>query len=100
MCIHAKMKVRVHLLNEDGNRIDQVIETDPRPHAAVENVPRTKVPFIGHQPLLNKKEHHRAHRTVYRQCGTKQTVIVADRSDGAWVSGSPARAGNSSAMTT
>jgi len=78
--LHAKVKCRYHTINEDGERITEIVETTPGRMILSELLPRhPNVPFSVLNQVLTKKEITNMIDTVYRHCGQKETVIFCDR---------------------
>ncbi len=78
--LHAKVKARYHTVDENGERVTEIVETTPGRMILSELLPRHhKVPFSVLNQVLTKKEITNMIDTVYRHCGQKDTVIFCDR---------------------
>ncbi len=78
--LHAKVKCRYHGVDENGERITEIVETTPGRMILSELLPRhPNVPFSVLNQVLTKKEITNMIDTVYRHCGQKETVIFCDR---------------------
>ena len=78
--LHAKVKCRYHTVDENGERITEIVETTPGRMILSELLPRhPNVPFSVLNQVLTKKEITNMIDTVYRHCGQKETVIFCDR---------------------
>ncbi|MEM7679620.1 MAG: DNA-directed RNA polymerase subunit beta', partial [Pseudomonadota bacterium] len=78
--MHAKVKCRYRGVDSEGNETSEIVESTPGRMLLSEILPRNKeVPFETINRVLTKKELTNVIDTVYRHCGTKQTVIFCDR---------------------
>jgi DNA-directed RNA polymerase subunit beta' len=78
--LHAKIKSRYETIDEEGNKVVQIVESTPGRILISELLPRnTKVPFSLINQVLTKKELTNIIDEVYRHCGQKDTVIFCDR---------------------
>ncbi|KAA5604283.1 DNA-directed RNA polymerase subunit beta' [Roseospira marina] len=78
--LHARIKCRVDLVDENGDRQIKVVETTPGRLRIYALLPRDKhVPFSIINRLLRKKDLQDVIDVVYRHCGQKETVIFCDR---------------------
>ena len=78
--MHAKIKSRYHTVDEEGNRVTQIVETTPGRMIMSELLPRhPRVPFDLINRVLTKKDISNLIDVVYRFCGQKETVIFCDR---------------------
>ncbi|MBI1300322.1 MAG: DNA-directed RNA polymerase subunit beta' [Alphaproteobacteria bacterium] len=78
--LHAKIKCRYHTVDENGERLTQIVESTPGRMLLSELLPRhPKVPFDVLNQVLTKKEISNMIDVVYRHCGQKDTVIFCDR---------------------
>ncbi len=78
--LHAKIKCRYHGVDENGDRLTEIVETTPGRMILSELLPRhPNVPFSVLNQVLTKKEITNMIDTVYRHCGQKDTVIFCDR---------------------
>ena len=76
--MHSKIKGRVQVLNEDGNKTTKVVETTPGRMFIGKLLPDA-VPYETVNQLMTKKNISKVIDTVYRACGQKETVIFCDR---------------------
>ena len=80
MTLHAKVKARWVTVDEEGEKVTQIVETTPGRMLVADLLPRTpKVPFDTVNTLLTKKAIGSVIDTVYRHTGQKDTVIFCDR---------------------
>jgi DNA-directed RNA polymerase subunit beta' len=78
--LHAKIKCRYELTDDEGNRTVQLIDSTPGRMLMADLLPAHKnVPFSVINQVLTKKELTNMIDTVYRFCGQKDTVIFCDR---------------------
>ncbi len=78
--LHAKIKARLPLVDDEGETALQTVETTPGRLQLYEILPRHKnVPFRLINRVLTKKEIGEVIDTVYRHCGQKESVIFCDR---------------------
>ena len=78
--LHAKIKARLEITNNDGTFEKKIIETTPGRLLISEVLPKNKyVPFSLINKILSKKELASLIDIVYRYCGQKDTVIFADK---------------------
>ena len=77
--LHTKIKARIKTVNQDGDVVEEVVDTTPGRMLIGQELPLNKnVPFSTVNRLLTKKEISRAIDTVYRHCGQKETVLFCD----------------------
>lgn len=80
LTLHTKITSRYETVDEDGNAIQQRVQTTPGRMLISEILPRNhRIPFDLINKLLTKKEISNLLDQVYRHCGQKETVIFADR---------------------
>ena len=80
VALHAKVKARLEITDDEGRRRTAVVETTPGRMMLAQLVPNNpNVPFSLVNRLLTKKEISNVIDVVYRHCGQKETVIFADR---------------------
>jgi len=80
LSLHAKIKARYHMVDENGKPIVKVVDATPGRMMLAEVLPRhPNVPFDLINRLLTKKEITELIDVVYRHCGQKETVIFCDR---------------------
>ncbi|MBM2577156.1 DNA-directed RNA polymerase subunit beta' [Jannaschia sp. Os4] len=78
--LHAKVKVRMPQIDEDGQEVMQTFETTPGRARLGSMLPlNAKAPFDLVNRLLRKKEVQQVIDTVYRYCGQKESVIFCDQ---------------------
>ncbi len=78
--LHAKIKCRFETVDEDGNRVRQLVEATPGRMLLSELLPKSpNVPFEVVNRILTKKDVSNLIDVVYRHCGQKETVIFCDR---------------------
>lgn len=78
--MHAKIKCRYHTVNENGDKVAEIVETTPGRMILSDLLPRNaNVPFDLLNQTLTKKELTNLIDVVYRHCGQKDTVIFCDR---------------------
>jgi DNA-directed RNA polymerase subunit beta' len=78
--LHAKVKGRFTIIDEDGSEVTQVQETTPGRMLLGEVLPKVPgVKFALVNQLLTKKAISALIDSVYRGCGQKETVIFCDR---------------------
>ncbi|MGH1402606.1 MAG: DNA-directed RNA polymerase subunit beta' [Alphaproteobacteria bacterium] len=78
--MHAKVKCRYHTVDENGERLTEIVDSTPGRMILSELLPRhPNVPFSVLNQVLTKKEITNMIDTVYRHCGQKETVIFCDR---------------------
>jgi len=78
--LHAKVKGRFRMVDDEGNETIEVHETTPGRLLLGELLPRNKgVKFALVNQLLTKKAISGLIDAVYRNCGQKETVIFCDR---------------------
>ena len=78
--LHSKIKSRLTWIDQKGNPEVIVVETTPGRMLISEILPRnTKISFDLINKLLTKKEISHVIDEVYRHCGSKVTVVFADR---------------------
>ena len=77
--LHAKIKVRLEITDDDGKRVTKLVETTPGRVILSEVLPTTgKVPFSLINRQIGKKQVAEILGIVYRECGQKETCIFAD----------------------
>ncbi len=80
LSLHAKIKCRYHTVDEDGNKVQTLVESTAGRMILSEFLPRhPNVPFDVINRVLTKKELTNMIDTVYRHCGQKETVIFCDK---------------------
>ena len=78
--VHAKIKVRLPQIDEEGNQIQVRFDTTPGRVRLGSLLPlNAKAPFELVNRLLRKKEVQKIIDTVYRYCGQKESVIFCDQ---------------------
>ena len=78
--LHSKIHARFETVDENGNEIQQRVETTPGRFLLGEVLPRhPKVPFNVVNRTMTKKEISNLIDIVYRHCGQKDTVVFCDR---------------------
>ncbi len=78
--LHAKIKCRYHTVDENGERLTEIVDSTPGRMLLSELLPRhPNVPFSVLNQVLTKKEISNMIDVVYRHCGQKDTVIFCDR---------------------
>ena len=78
--LHSKIKCRLEWIDQKGNPQVIMVETTPGRMLISEILPRnTKISFDLINKLLTKKEISHVIDEVYRHCGSKETVVFADR---------------------
>ncbi len=78
--LHSKIKCRYEAVDENGQKIMQVVSSTPGRMLISEILPKhVKLPFSVVNKLMTKKEVSNLIYEVYRHCGQKETVIFADR---------------------
>ena len=79
--LHAKVKCRIHTVDQEGELHPKLVETTPGRLLLYEILPHHhNVTFQGLlNRVLTKKEISQIIDEVYRHCGQKETVIFADR---------------------
>ncbi|MEZ5852229.1 MAG: DNA-directed RNA polymerase subunit beta' [Hyphomicrobiaceae bacterium] len=81
--LHAKVKGRVTLMDDEGNETQAVVDTTPGRMLLGELLPRKAgVKFDWVNQALTKKAISGLIDAVYRTCGQKETVIFCDRAMG------------------
>ncbi|MGN0919702.1 MAG: DNA-directed RNA polymerase subunit beta' [Alphaproteobacteria bacterium] len=77
--LHAKIKVRLEITDDNGERVTKLVETTPGRVILSEVLPTTgKVPFSLINRQVGKKQVAEILGIVYRECGQKETCIFAD----------------------
>ncbi|MTD92930.1 DNA-directed RNA polymerase subunit beta' [Hyphomicrobium sp. xq] len=76
--LHAKVKGRFTVTDEEGNQTTEVHDTTPGRMILAELLPKSVKPTLVNQ-LLTKKAISGMIDAVYRNCGQKETVIFCDR---------------------
>ena len=80
VAVHAKIKCRLEVFNENGDTEIKLLDTTPGRVLISEILPKNKnVSFTMINKTLSKKELAGLIDVVYRFCGQKETVIFADR---------------------
>ncbi len=78
--LHAKIKVRLTIMEDNGQKNTRVVETTPGRMKLAALLPdNSKIPFSLMNRLIRKKEVSDIIDAVYRFCGQKETCIFADR---------------------
>ncbi len=78
--LHARIKVRIRQIDENGNEVFRRFETTPGRVRLGSLLPlNAKTPFDLVNRLLRKKEVQNVIDTVYRHCGQKESVIFCDQ---------------------
>jgi len=78
--LHARVKARIDVKNEDGTTSYVRVDTTPGRLLLWQIVPRTsKIPFALVNQVQTSKEISGLVDAVYRHCGQKETVIFVDR---------------------
>ncbi|UWQ20883.1 DNA-directed RNA polymerase subunit beta' [Jannaschia sp. W003] len=77
--MHAKVKVRMAQIDDEGQEVQRTFETTPGRARLGALLPlNAKAPFELVNRLLRKKEVQQVIDTVYRYCGQKESVIFCD----------------------
>jgi DNA-directed RNA polymerase subunit beta' len=78
--LHAKVRVRLPQIDDEGNEVFELFETTPGRARLGALLPKNaKAPFGLVNKLLRKKEVQNVIDTVYRYCGQKESVIFCDQ---------------------
>ena len=78
--LHAKIKVRLTIMEDNGEKVTRIVETTPgRVKLAAVLPDHAKIPFSLMNRLIRKKEVSDIIDAVYRHCGQKATCIFADK---------------------
>ena len=78
--LHSKIKVRLTIMEDNGQKNTRVVETTPGRMKLAALLPdNSKIPFSLMNRLIRKKEVSDIIDAVYRYCGQKETCIFADR---------------------
>ncbi|MDD3669541.1 MAG: DNA-directed RNA polymerase subunit beta', partial [Alphaproteobacteria bacterium] len=78
--LHARIKVRLTIMEDNGTKVTRVVETTPGRVQLSGVLPdHAKIPFSLINRLIRKKEVTDIIDAVYRHCGQKETCIFADR---------------------
>ncbi len=78
--LHAKIKVRLTVMDDDGEKRTHIVDTTPGRVQLASILPdNSKIPFSLMNRLIRKKEVSEIIDAVYRYCGQKETCIFADR---------------------
>ncbi len=78
--LHSKIKVRLTIMEDNGQKNTRVVETTPGRMKLAALLPdNSKIPFSLMNRLIRKKEVSDIIDAVYRFCGQKETCIFADR---------------------
>jgi DNA-directed RNA polymerase subunit beta' len=78
--LHAKIKCRMHYINDEGERVYGLLETTPGRIIISDILPdNEKISISLVNRLLRKKEIGEIIDTVYRHCGQKETCIMVDK---------------------
>ncbi|MCZ6664382.1 MAG: DNA-directed RNA polymerase subunit beta', partial [Gammaproteobacteria bacterium] len=78
--LHSNIKCRLEWVDEKGDPETLIVDSTPGRMLLSEILPRhTKIKFDLINKLLTKKEISHVIDEVYRHCGSKQTVLFADR---------------------
>ena len=78
--LHAKIKVRLTIMDDDGEKRTHLVSTTPGRVKLASVLPdNSKIPFSLMNRLIRKKEVSEIIDAVYRYCGQKETCIFADK---------------------
>ena len=78
--LHAKIKVRLTIMEDNGEKRTRVVDTTPgRVKLSAVLPDHAKIPFSLMNRLIRKKEVSDIIDAVYRHCGQKATCIFADK---------------------
>lgn len=78
--LQAKIKVRLTIMDDDGEKRTHIVDTTPGRVQLASILPdNSKIPFSLMNRLIRKKEVSEIIDAVYRYCGQKETCIFADR---------------------
>ena len=78
--LHSKIRVRLTIMEDNGQKNTRVVETTPGRMKLAALLPdNSKIPFSLMNRLIRKKEVSDIIDAVYRFCGQKETCIFADR---------------------
>ena len=78
--LHAKIKCRMHYVNDKGEKVYGLLETTPGRIIISDILPENeKISISLVNRLLRKKEIGEIIDTVYRYCGQKETCIMVDK---------------------
>lgn len=78
--LHSKIKVRLTIMEDNGEKRTRIVETTPgRVQLAAMLPDNSKIPFSLMNRLIRKKEVSDIIDAVYRHCGQKATCIFADK---------------------
>ncbi len=78
--LHAKIKCRMHYVNDNGERVYGLLDTTPGRIIISDILPdNEKISISLVNRLLRKKEIGEIIDTVYRYCGQKETCIMVDK---------------------
>ena len=78
--LHSKIKVRLTIMEDNGEKRTRIVETTPgRVRLAAVLPDHSKIPFSLMNRLIRKKEVSDIIDAVYRHCGQKATCIFADK---------------------
>jgi DNA-directed RNA polymerase subunit beta' len=76
--LQAKIKVRLHDVTEQGEKVHHLVDTTTG-RALMSEILPDSIPFSVINKTLTKKEIGRIINYVYRKAGTKDTVVFADQ---------------------
>ncbi len=78
--LHAKVKVRLNIVDDNGEHVTKVVETTPGRVILSSVLPdHPKVPFSLINRQIGKKQVAQMLGIVYNACGQKETCIFADK---------------------
>ncbi len=78
--LHSKIKVRLTIMEDNGEKRTRVVDTTPgRVKLSAVLPDHAKIPFSLMNRLIRKKEVSDIIDSVYRHCGQKATCIFADK---------------------
>ena len=78
--LHAKIKVRLTIMEDNGEKVTRLVETTPGRVQLASILPdHARIPFSTMNRLIRKKEVSDIIDAVYRHCGQKATCIFADK---------------------
>ena len=78
--LHAKIKIRLPIMEDNGEKVTRIVETTPGRVMLASVLPdHGKIPFSIMNRLIRKKEVSDIIDAVYRHCGQKATCIFADK---------------------
>ncbi len=78
--LHAKIKVRLTIMEDNGEKVTRLVDTTPGRVKLASILPdHARIPFSTMNRLIRKKEVSDIIDAVYRHCGQKATCIFADK---------------------